>query len=170
MKSCCSLGVPVEFYYALCAGSTLEEHITAAVDALWNAIQRPGERAWNPHSRAMVRAEFRDRLLVATEGDLVPVDHIKPVGDGSCHLYEIRWVDIPIAILDENRQISAHANIHVRLIHTEPDTMKFSAIALHAHEKILDGVNTRPLQDAEIKVAEDIFDKGYEHLWAISPR
>jgi len=171
VRSNCCLGVPVDFYMVPCDAATQDEHIEAAAQSLWEAIRQPGVRAWHPRHKMMVLAEFRDRLRVATQGRLKPVTHIKPLRGGRCHLYEIRWQHINVALLGPDNQISGHDHVHMRLVHTEPHELGTSFVGLHAHEKlVLDDKATHDAQDLEIDKAERIFDAGYPTLWGISRR
>ncbi|MDR1188373.1 MAG: hypothetical protein LBK95_13115 [Bifidobacteriaceae bacterium] len=56
-NSYCTSGLPVDFYWYGCATSSLADNVQAAVDALVEAISRPG-REWSRYNTAMVRAEF----------------------------------------------------------------------------------------------------------------
>jgi len=128
VRSNCCLGVPIDFYMLRCTAATQDGHIEAAVQRLWEAIRKPGERAWHPRHKIMVLAEFRDRLRVAVEGRLKPVTHIKAVGDGRCHLYEIRWQDVNVALLGPDGKVSGHDHVHMRLVHTEPHQLGLSFV------------------------------------------
>lgn len=171
VRSNCCLGVPVDFYMVPCTATTQDEHVEAAVQRLWEAIRKPGVRAWHPRHKMMILAEFRDRLRVATQGRLKPITHIKGLRDGRCHLYEIRWQDVPISLLGSDGKPSGNDHVHVRLIHTEPHKLGVSFVGLHAHEKLVLGDEaTHDAQDLEIDEAERIFDAGYPTSWGISRR
>lgn len=167
----CSAGVPVDFYWCECFGPDEDEHIEAAVNALWQAIRRRGERGWDPRAAALVRSEFRDRLREAARGELKPVDHVKEVGPGHPVLFEIRWQDIPVMELGTPRRFH---DIQVRLIHAEPEVLGLAFVGLHAHEKIIikdrgdreaNEKATHRAQDAEIAKAAAIHGSGVGSLW-----
>lgn len=167
----CSTGSSVDFYWHASSSPDQDDHIEAAVEALWQAIQRPGKRGWRPQTIAMARAEFRDRLRAAAEGKLKPVDEVKEVGDEHPVLFEIRWQTIEVVELGPPRTFRP---ILVRLIHVEPIELGLAFVGLHAHEKLVitdrgdDEANrraTKDEQDAEIDAALVVYGNGFSSMW-----
>lgn len=105
-------------------------------------------------------------------GELVPVDEIKPVSDGRAALFEIRWSGVAVTESEEGGQVR-HAEIEVRMIHTEPEGLGLAAVGLHAHEKRVvpgDPAATHAAQDREIEVAERCYYAGVRALWGLAER
>jgi hypothetical protein len=139
----------------------------AVLQALWDAVQKPGRR-WNPWNSSIVKAEFKNRMGLAVKGQLVPMDHIKSLGDGKANLFEIRWADITVTEGDEQGGVS-FASIGVRLIHAEPVRISIGAVGLHAHEKHVGSTDrqTHDAQDGQIACAERRYYAGVGELWGI---
>jgi len=158
----CSLGVLVDFYWHACPRTA--DHMEAALSALWAALQRP-ERRWNPWTSSMIKAELRDRLRVAAQGGLKPVDEVKRIGEGDV-LFEIRWLDLAVTDVDGKGDLLHHAT-GLRLLHAEPLALSVCAVGLHAHEKphSQDASVVREAQDREIDVALDRYHAGVGSLW-----
>ena len=172
-SSNCTLDVDVDFYWHVTASSAEVDQIEQAVDALWDAIRRPGQRRWSPYASAHVRSEFRDRLVVAASGGLRPHDEVKPVGNEQAALFEIRWVDIDVIDLDERMEPVEYRTVGARLYHSEPLVLSVAAVGLHAHEKVIvdgDDRETHRLQDLEIAVAEVLYFQGIGSRWGIPRR
>ena len=115
----------------------------------------------------MAKAEFRKRLEKAAAGTLVPVDEIKPVGDGLCSLFEIRWSGIQVTDVEPDGRQS-FSTIQMRLLHAEPSDIGIDAVGLHAHEKVIvegDPQMTRQLQDDQIATAENRFRSECSDGW-----
>lgn len=116
----------------------------------------------------MVRAEFRQRLLKASEGKLVPVDEVKPVDiSNPPPLYEIRWIDVAVTDIDSQGSTS-FGRVHVRLYHSEPPEAPNHFIGHHAHEKNVELDDVRGAQDAEIQTAIGWYRHGYNERWGIA--
>lgn len=167
----CSTGSSVDFYWHASSSPDQDDHIEAAVEALWQAIQRPGERGWRLETKAMARAEFRGLLREAAQGELEPVDQVKELGDEHPVLFEIRWQTIDVVELGPPLSFKT---ILVRLIHIEPDELGLAFVGLHAHEKLVikdrgsdeaNGRATKDAQDAEIAKALVVYGNGFSNLW-----
>lgn len=172
VSNCCR-GTSVEFYWAYCPAPTQDEHIEWAVELLWDAIAKPGERGWSPQAKAMARSEFRDRIRAATEGGLIPRDELKPLRQGEPPIFEIRWQAISVLELDENHAPREYHEVAVRLIHAEPDELGVCAVGLHAHEKVFfegDKVATRRAQNREIDEAVNRYRNGVGEVWGLTRR
>lgn len=161
----CSLGVRVDFYWHDCASA--DGHLDAAEDALFESVSQSESRRWNPHTEAMARAEFRDRLEAAERGELKPIDEVKEIGEGSV-LFEIRWLDLPVTDQDPSGTIR-HSHTDVRLYHAEPVQLSLCALGLHAAEKPhgLADRDVRDLQDAAIAEALRRYWEGEGSRWGL---
>ncbi|WP_425955320.1 hypothetical protein [Xylanimonas sp. McL0601] len=167
-NSICSSGVRIDFYWWSCADEDVKSHLDDALAALWRAVDGPNRR-WTPWSQSMVRSQFKKRLEKAIRGQLVPVDEIKPLRDGRASLFEIRWTDIGVSEVGTGGEL-VFRDVHVRLIHTEPDGFGLGVVGLHAHEKAIDPDDptwTRAEQDAEVDTAERCYFAGVGTNWGL---
>lgn len=154
--------MPLIYVWAEGAGEL--SHVDATVRKLMDTLRGEG-RQWNPYSEAIAREEFRQRLLAAEQGDLIPVDEvIRLVTGEDGWLYEIRWQDISV------RRVMADGNVEyydaqVRALHGEPPRLPQHLIGVHAHEKLHwdgDDEKTEDEQNAQIRLAVRKF-------WAYEP-
>jgi hypothetical protein len=136
-SSYCSRGLPTDFYWYGCPDLDLAANIDAAVEALMDCVSTGG-RAWNPHTRAAARADFKARLRLASRGEFRPADDVKPLRRAiRQRMHEIRWTGITISRIDESG-CERGDQVQVRLIYAEPMELAAPcAIGLHAHEKRL---------------------------------
>lgn len=153
----CSSQLPVDLYWhARPDEGSLSRHVDLVTDELMDVVKAPAERRWNPYTETMVRREFRHRLMAATRGELVPVDHVKTIEHPlAAEMFEIRWQHVQITEQEADGRVR-HRAAKVRLLHAEPDALGVVAIGLHAHEKLVvpdDARATRRAQDAEIEIA-----------------
>lgn len=162
--SVCSCGAPVTFYWHDCHDGN---HQKAAEEALMRAVWRPG-RLKNPYAQAAARSEFRDRLQLATQGELVPSDHVKRIqSQPSLDMYEIRWSGITVR---ERRAdgIEMALDVEVRLYYVDLPDCGLAVLGCHCHEKSVEGDESqvRAAQDAEIHHAVRVFARCYpERCW-----
>jgi len=158
----CSHHLPVIYVWAEGAGEVTD--IEAAVNSLMGTLRGAG-RQWNPYSESMARAEFRQRLLTAELGDLVPVDEVlRLVTGGDGWLYEIRWQDISVRRVQPNGSVEYY-DAQVRALHGEPPRLPQYLIGVHVHEKLHwsdDDSRTEDEQNAQIRIAVKKF-------WAFEP-
>ncbi len=123
-------------------------------------VKTSPNRRWNPYLEAMVRSEFRHRLVLASRGELVPVDHVKSIDHPlATEMFEIRWQHVHVTEATESGKLR-HRDVQVRLLHAEPGALGAAALGLHAHEKrvvVGDARATRAAQDAEIVVAVGVY-------------
>ncbi|SEE18817.1 hypothetical protein SAMN04489740_0842 [Arthrobacter alpinus] len=128
-----------------------------------------GLRLWNPFARAMIQAEFRGRIALATQGELKPIEQVKDVGGTPVvePLYEIRWQEIAVTDAATSSTPKSHYEVMVRLYHSEPSEEPEYFIGHHAHEKVIDGSETWNLQTAEIQVAAGYYRLGEGVNWGI---
>ncbi|WP_150117073.1 hypothetical protein [Arthrobacter sp. ERGS1:01] len=145
-----------------------KDPVEVAVDICMAAVSK-GNRLWNPFAKAMVQAEFRRRIILATQGLLKPVEEVKDVGDSplSEPLYEIRWQDIAVTDAATDTELQTYHEVLVRLYHSEPAAEPGYFIGHHAHEKIIDGRETWELQSEEIHVAAGYYRMGENSNWGI---
>lgn len=167
-RSVCSMGLPVDFYWHACED---DRHIDAAADVLMAAVDGPS-RVWSPYAKIMARREFVKRLETAARGELVPVDHVKAIDEGSrqqIDLFEIRWQGIPVTEINNGRQ--EHKTVLARLLHAEPPSLPDAAVGLHAHEKVFfdDSKTTRDAQDQEISTAINMYRVIERNGWNFTP-
>lgn len=143
------------------------DDLDTALEVLLTAISRPG-RVWSPSARAMVKAEFKQRLKKAMTGRLNPVDEVTPVDvQNPPPLYEIRWQHIPVTERDSEGVIS-HAQVLVRMYHSEPAITPDYFVGHHAHEKLLDVDDINASQQVEIGVAIKWYIHGKDSRWGIA--
>lgn len=163
----CSQGALLQFRWWGYPPCSDDDHIAAAVAALFAAVSPPG-RVWNPWSSSMARAEFKRRLEKAVRGQLKPVDEVKPVDVAQPPpMYEIRWQDIAVANLrDDGSQ--EFGKVVVRLYHSEPPSVPDYFIGHHAHEKDVTAEDVNAAQDSEIAAAVGYHDHGLPHNWGIA--
>ena len=162
----CSTGLKVDIYWHDNPGVEESEHIDAAVRALLAAIRGGVPRRWNPWNLTMIKSEFKNRLILASNGLLKPVDEVGGLGLEDWALFEIKWHGITVENVTESGP--AHAEIEVRLIHAEPAD-SVSVVGLHAHEKVIlsSAGETKAAQDAEIQVALTRYWTGYADRWGL---
>lgn len=148
----CTSGEDVDLYWVDSLDVRyLDDHIGAIVEALMELVCRPRDRVWsNPYLKGYLREDFRDRLVEASKGNLVPVDEVKPIRrSGPMRLFEIRWTDVQV--VQVVRREKRHTTIEVRLLHAEPSAVPSAAIAVHVHEKRTDKADKVKIwQNAEI--------------------
>ncbi len=117
----------------------------------------------------MVRQEFRRRLVRASEGNLEPIDEVKPVDvDNPPPLFEIRWQGVAVTDAMEDGTLK-FGEVVVRLYHSEPDRFPGYFIGHHAHEKDLGVEDINAAQDAEIATAVGWYYHGDPTDWGIAP-
>lgn len=142
------------------------QDLQTAVDVLLASISGEG-RVWNPWSRSMAGAEFRQRLQKAASGKLTPVDEVKPVDvRNPPPLYEIRWQGISVTNRAADGALS-YSKVIVRLYHSEPPEAPDHFIGHHAHEKDVSADDVNEVQDSEIKVALGWHAHGLDRRWDI---
>ena len=163
----CSSGTPVTFRWYGYPTAELGEDLDTATGAFLAAIT-PAGRVWNPWAQRMVRAEFRDRVLAASRGELVPIDEVKAVDqENPPPLYEIRWQGI--AVTDYTDGQAVHRTALVRMYHSEPPQAAGHFVGHHIHEKLVDVDDIYAAQDDEIRVAKGFYDIGEPTNWGIAP-
>lgn len=103
--------------------------------------------------------EFRDRMLLLTEGKLRPVHHIQDLDrPTNIRLYEVRF----------RFEFGNDGEIRVRAYHSEQKDMYSTVIGLHMHVKnTLPGVDVRALQDLEIDKAAARYWQGRPSNWGL---
>ena len=142
------------------------DDIDVATDAFMTAITPVG-RVWNPWSGAMVREEFRDRIVAAERGELEPIDEVKSVDEENPPpLYEIRWQGI--SVTDIQNGVQRHGTILVRLYHSEPEVLPRHFIGHQIHEKNVETDDVYGAQDAEIAIAKRYYDAGERIAWGVA--
>lgn len=123
-------------------------------------VKAPANRRWNPYAEVYAQREFRSRLLAASRGQLVPVDHVKSIDHPlASEMFEIRWQHVRVTEAGDDGRLR-HRAVQVRLLHVEPLELGVVAVGLHAHEKQVipgDPRKTRQLQDVEIVEAARIY-------------
>lgn len=150
--------------YPQCA---IGDDLDTALEVLLSAVSKPG-RVWSPSAKAMVKAEFKQRLKKAIAGRLKPVDEVTPVDvQNPPPLYEIRWQHIPVTERDEQGVIT-HAQVLVRMYHSEPIAAPDHFVGHHAHEKLLDVDDINATQQAEIGIAIKWYNQGEGDRWGIA--
>ena len=159
-RSNCSTGLPVDVFWHACPDlGSLDGHIDALVRALVNVLKEPACRRWNPYAETMAQREFRHRLVAASRGDLIPVDHVKSVQHPmAAEMFEIRWQHVNVTEVVDGK--TRHRQAQVRLLHAEPARLGLVALGLHAHEKRVvrgDARATRAAQDREIETAIGVY-------------
>lgn len=152
----CSSGSLVDVYWVGSLDVQYQsDHVDAVVGALMELVRKPADRVWDPYLEIMTEREFRNRVVAATEGRLVPVDHVKPIMSpdaAKANIYEVRWTGITVVRRTGRKQ--SHSTIEVRLLHAEPAARSHGAVAVHVHEKRTDRFEKIKLwQDAEISRA-----------------
>lgn len=116
----------------------------------------------------MAKAEFKQRLKKAMAGRLNPVDEVTPVDvRNPPPLYEIRWQHIPVTERD-SEGVTSHAQVLVRLYHSEPTITPGYFVGHHAHEKLLDVDDINASQQVEIGVAIKWYIHGESSRWGIA--
>lgn len=172
MRSNACLGVHVEFYWVDNPSENEADHVSQAVDALFDAISVPGVRLWSPFNTPLVKAEFRKRIEKATRGELEPPGELKLLGDGRLPLYEIRWSGIKVRERPEDGGPERFFDVEVRLLHGEPDELGLCFIGLHAHEKQYWGTDDeiKEAQDAEIGTAANVYLEAAPRQWGVRRR
>ncbi|MGF3055597.1 hypothetical protein [Microbacterium sp. YY-01] len=143
------------------------DNVEAAVSALMGAISGNG-RIWNPWNETMARREFRSRIVKASQGALVPVDHVKPVDiRNPPPMYEIRWQDVAVAELEPGGS-QRFRQVLVRMYHSEPYEVPSHFIGHHAHEKDVTVVDINAQQNEEIATAVGWYEHGRASRWGIA--
>lgn len=128
-----------------------------------------GTRVWNPYAEQMAKSEFKNRIKRAAQGDLKPVDEIKPVDVlNPPPLYELRWIDLAVTDRDPNGTVS-YSTVQVRMYHSEPAEAPGYFIGHHAHEKLLDVIDVNTVQQSEIHTAIGFYKAGAPSNWGIAP-
>lgn len=163
----CSRGSSVRLRWYGVPSCELGDDFGATEAALFEAISRPG-RVWSPYAAAMAKAEFRRRLVAATEGRLTPIDQVKPVDvRRPPPLYEIRWQGVTVTERDQAGRVT-HGTALVRLYHSEPPEAPSFFIAHHAHEKLIDVPDVNAAQQVEIEIAVKLHDQGRPSGWGVA--
>lgn len=149
-SSNCSIGVNVDFYWRETLSMDRQDHIDAAVQAVYEALDGP-DRRWSPFSTASVKGDIRARIIMATRGELIPVDHVKSLRNGVGDLFEIRWQGLAVA--NATPTGLKYESALARLIHIEPTQVSVGAIGIRAFEK-LPSEEGKQIQEEQIDLAE----------------
>lgn len=165
-------GLCVDFYWIDNPAEDESEHISQAVDALFQAISIPGVRRWSPYNAPLVKAQFKNRIQKAARGDLEPPDELKPVSNGRLPLYEIRWSGISVHERSEDGGPDNYFDVEARLLHGEPDELGVCFIGLHAHEKQYRGTpaEIKQAQNAQIETAANLYLAARPRQWGVTRR
>lgn len=165
-------GLRADFYWVDNPAEDESEHISQAVDTLFDAISIPGVRLWTPYSAPLVRAQFKKRIEKAVRGELEPPDELKPVSDGRLPLYEIRWSGIAVRERTMDGGPDSYFDVEARLLHGEPDELGLCFIGLHAHEKQYWGTpaEIKQAQNEEIKTAANVYVRAAPRRWGVTQR
>ncbi|XBH22189.1 hypothetical protein V5R04_02880 [Jonesiaceae bacterium BS-20] len=128
----CSSGIGVDFYWRETQSKSRQDHLDAAVDEIYGALQAPTRR-WNRFSTISARGDIRALLIKATEGKLEPIKHVKSLRNGVGDLFEIRWQHL--AVCDQTENGLVYGSALARLIHIEPIEASVGFIGILAFEK-----------------------------------
>lgn len=143
------------------------DDLDTAVDVLMAAVSPPG-RVWNPWSGTIVRREFRRRIERAAEGDLKPIDEVKPVDiTNPPPFYEIRWQGIAVTEMQDDGS-QTFGQVIVRMYHSEPPAVPEHFIGHHAHEKNVTVDDVNAAQNDEISTAIGWYEHGIDSNWGIA--
>lgn len=164
--SVCSCGAPVAFYWRECVAA---DHVASAVEHLMQLVTGPPGRTTNDYIDADNEEAFDRRLRRATEGRLIPVDHVKCIASvPAVDMFEIRWQGIKaIARNPVSGLIEGDLQLHMRLYYIEEGEQW--VVGMHAHEKRIaeSEEETRELQNSEIAKAEHHALAGSARRWGV---
>jgi hypothetical protein len=111
--------------------------------------------------------EFRDRILLAQEGRLEPIRHVKGPMEGVTNiaLYEIIW----------NFYFGDNEELHVRAYHVEPKDLytpggRRVVVGLHVHRKETEGDAVYEDQTREALEAGERYKSGRPTLWGLDTK
>lgn len=147
--------------------ANLKADVQVALERFISIVQGDSEKL-NPYILADAKAQFLTRMDLASTGELKPVSMIKPVDTRNPPpLFEIRWQGIQAGRPPENGN-AKHAEIPIRMYHSEPESQPGYFIGHHIHEKIVSGLRSpNELQNEEIETAKGHYRRGLNTNWGI---
>lgn len=166
-ESNCSKGVPVEFYWRDTLSVDENDHVSAAVDAVFDALSSSATRRWNPWARGRVRGEIRDLIDAARAGEAVPIEHVKSLRGGRDDMFELRFQDINVT--DDIDGKPVHSVTNARLNHVEPLVIRMGFLGINAFEKPQNDTG-KTIQDGYIDRAEQYFHATTSQRWGVNLR
>lgn len=146
---------------------------TAAIESVlstFEALVRTSVRNWDIREWAMVKAEFKSRIVRACAGHLIPLDQVKEIDRGRAeYVFEIKhdFVHVNVDLTTGSR---TKEKVCVRLYISEPPTEPAHFVALHMHEKTkvpTDHGEENRLQNIEIDIAVRYYELGRPSNWGI---
>lgn len=161
---CCS-GASVSYFWR---GSARGRHVEQTVFSAKQALKDSGAEL-NPIQEADFEAQIEDRLSLAQDGELIPVDHVKTIRrKPAIEMFEIRWTDVSVNRRDRVSGLVAQEIAHVRLYYIEEG---FNwVVGVHIHEKVIieeDEQATLDLQDVEIDEAIHFVEDHRDGWWGV---
>lgn len=165
IRTVCCAGVPVRYYWKK---TSENQHVRATVEAAKAALQDSGAEL-NPVLEADLEAQIEDRIELAEQGRLQPIDHVRTVRRSPrIEMYEIRWTHIGVVRVDKVSGLKSSGEAHLRLYYVE--TGQTWVVGVHIHEKIVisdDEAATRTLQNVEIDEAVSFAELRAEDCWGV---
>ena len=162
---CCS-GDSVSYYWRNGAPG---RHVEQTVLDSKQALTCSGVEL-NPIQEADFEAQIEDRLTLAQDGSLIPVDHVKTIQrNPSIEMFEIRWTDISVNRRDRVSGLISQGIAHVRLYYIEEGFAWI--VGVHVHEKVIiegDEEATIELQNVEIDEAIHFVQDHRSEWWGVS--
>lgn len=163
-NSVCSGGIPVDYYWRQCVSS---HHIFETVQKLMGILYE--KYHLNEYKAAYAEAQFYALLEKATQGKLVPIDHVKQISRSpDVDMYEIRWNDIEVRLVDKvTGMYGDSCSIMMRLYYFELGELW--VVGLRCHEKLVGATDdeTRNQQNEQIDCAIECFWETAQDRWGI---
>jgi hypothetical protein len=167
-SSRCSAGGTLTFAWSGKPSPEAADQIDAAVRTFEDVARTP-ERIWDPRHWAITRAEFRNLLIRATNGRLIPLTHVKEIDRARREfVFEIKYDFRAISLDAKNKRVGS--KVKTRTYTSEPPEFADSFVGLHVHQKIEipgDNAETNRLQNVEIDVAVRYYELGRPNNWGL---
>lgn len=138
-------------------------------DEVLRILKLDPSRRWTPWNEPLIRAEVAGLIETGKIGGLTPVKHVKEIERAPReYIFEIRFSNQVSRVDSKGR--AGFDTAQSRSYHTEPAHIPDVFIGLHVHEKAIvkgDGRRTQELQDVEIDIAVQAFERGEPHNWGL---